>query len=650
MLEFVRRYFPVLGLGVLLCALVWAVSFGTLPPADFTFNNGDEVKTVDPPKATGVPEGRIIRAMFEGLLSSLPDKDAEPDDTGNVPMKPQPGSAEKLEISEDGLTYTFTMRKEAVWSNGRRVVASDFAWSWRRMLHPEIGSRYADQLYYVQGAKAYNQATLEVGKQVEVELPGRRNASQVFPQGPMKFGVLKKIVEPPPLDLPEDVTEDDKDKAEAAFKAATVYVVEVKKGESGDAVDWEGSGAEIAFAKEPGEAAANYKGKIERCLHVLPNFATTVAIKAENDDTLVLKLDNRTPYFSELVAFYPLFPVNRECVEEHGAPDWTKPENIVCNGPFRLEFRRIRDRVRMVKNETYWNADNVSLEIVDAMAIKSENTSLNMYLTGQLDWSTLIPHSVIPIVKDREDFKTAPQLATYFYRVNVEREGVSDVRVRRALNMAIDKAAICEKLLKAGQQPARHLVPPGMAGYKSPMTDEYNPQKARELLAEAGYPGGKNFPKVQVLYNTSEGHRTIAEVIQRQWSENLGVNIELRNLEWGSYLDTVNQTDYEIARAGWIGDYPDPNTFLDMFKTGGENNETNWSSKEYDKLLQLAREETDPQKRAEHLAKAERILMDELPILPIYFYVSNNMVKPHVQGFYPNIQDVHPLDLIRIEK
>jgi len=649
MLEFVRKYFVFLGLGLLICALIWAVSFGTLPPADFTFNNGDEVKTVDPPKATGQPEGRIIRAMFEGLLSSLPVKDATPDEAGNVPMTPQPGCAEKLELSEDGLTYTFTMRKEAVWSNNRRVVASDFVWSWRRMLHPEIGSRYADQLYYVHGAKQYNQATLKVGDQVEIELPGRRDASQVFPQGPMKSGVLRKIVEPPALTFADDATDDEKSKAEAARKAATVYVVEIKKGEPG-ATDWKSKGKEVAFAKEPQEAAANYKGTIEKCLHVLPDFATTVSIRAENDDTLVVKLDNRTPYFNELVSFYPLFPVNRECVEEHGAPNWTKPENIVCNGPFRLKFRRIRDRVRLVKSETYWNAKNVSLNIVDAMAIKSENTSLNMYLTGQLDWSTLIPHPVIPIVKDRKDFYSSPQLATYFYRVNIERKGVDDVRIRRALNMAIDKADICDKILRAGQRPARHLVPPGMAGYTSPMTDEFNPQKARQLLAEAGYPGGKNFPKVQVLYNTSEGHQTIAEVIQRQWSKHLGINIELRNLEWGTYLDTVNQTDYDIARAGWIGDYPDPNTFLDMFKTGGENNETNWSSPAYDELLRLAREEPDSVKRAEHLAKAERILMDELPILPIYFYVSNNMVQPHVKGFYPNIQDVHPIDLIRIEK
>jgi oligopeptide transport system substrate-binding protein len=341
--------------------------------------------------------------------------------------------------------------------------------------------------------------------------------------------------------------------------------------------------------------------------------------------------------------------VNRECVEEHG-PDWVKPQNIITNGPYRLEARRLRDRIRLVKNPHYWGAENVGLEVVDALPIKSETTALNMYLEGQLDWIITVPNTIIPILKQREDFHAAPALITYFYRLNVKKPPLDNVLVRRALNAAMNKREIVEQVTRAGQIPARSLVPPGMTGYVGAEGGEFNVAEARRLLAEAGYPNGRGLPTIEILYNTNEGHRAIAEVIQQQWKQNLGIDIELRNLEWGVYLDTVTNTQYQVARAGWIADYPDPNTFLDMWLTGGPQNNTNWSNPEYDDLIRQAGMEADPEKRLRILHEAEAILMEEQPIIPIYFYVTTNMVQPRVKGFHRNVMDIHPLHVLRIEK
>jgi oligopeptide transport system substrate-binding protein len=342
--------------------------------------------------------------------------------------------------------------------------------------------------------------------------------------------------------------------------------------------------------------------------------------------------------------------VNRECVEEHGSPRWTKPRNIVSNGPFLLSMRRIRDRIRLVKNPTYWNADNVALEVVDALPIKSETTSLNMYLKGQIDWTTTVPTSIIPELQKRDDFYTAPMLTTYFYRLNTTRPPLDNPLVRQALNLATNKQEICEHVTKAGQQPARSFVPPGLTGFESAECGEYNVDRARELLREAGYPEGQGVPKFEILFNDSGAHKDIAQVIQRQWKNNLGIDVELRNLEWGVFLDSLQKKDYTVARSGWIGDYPDPNTFLDMFVTDGANNQTGWSNAEYDRLIHDSAAESDPVVRMQMLHDAERILMDEIPIIPIYFYVSISMVNPRVHGFAPNIQDIHPLTVIRVEK
>ena len=256
---------------------------------------------------------------------------------------------------------------------------------------------------------------------------------------------------------------------------------------------------------------------VETCRHVLVDFNSSVGILAIDDQTFRVQLKSRTTYFPDLVAFYPLYPVHRPTIEKYGSPGWTKPGNLVCNGPFLLQFRRIRDRLRMIKNARYWNANHVELNSIDALSVQSETTSLNMYVNGQIDWSTTVPNMVIPDLRKRDDFKSAPMLTTYFYRFNVNRKPLDQVRVRRALNMAIDKKKIVEQVTKAGNVPARSFVPPGIDNYNSARGDIFDVSKARQLLAEAGFPGGRNFPAIRILFNTSDMHKDIAQVIQQDW-------------------------------------------------------------------------------------------------------------------------------------
>jgi oligopeptide transport system substrate-binding protein len=599
----------------MLVAVGWSLSFGTLPPADFTFVNETEIKSVDPAMVTGQPEGRIIRAIFEGLLDWDPKT-----------LVPVPGVADAYEISDDKLTYTFHFRHDAAWSDGEPVTAHDFHYSFRRFLHPDVAAEYSYLLWDVVGADDYSTMRVDVGERVEVELLEKPDGALEFAPGRRITGVLKEIV--------QDTPDGDK-----------VFVVDV----DGSFVD----GGERRFRRGDAtrSAGSDGDGDVEPCRWVLRDFET-VGIKVVDDHTLAITLKHPVLYFDKLMGFYPLFPVNRRCVETYGYPAWTKPENIVSNGPFRLQFRRIRDRIRMDKNPHYWGHDDVALETIDALAVESVTTALNMYMTGQVDYISDVPRTILQEVmaQGRDDFTAAAYLANYHYLFNVERPPLDDERVRRALNMAINKRDVVESVTQGGEVPARSIVPPLVTDYEPAECEAYDPKAARKLLAAAGYPGGKGFPEIEILYNTHETHQTIAELIQSQLREQLGIRVKLRNEEWGTCLNSRRTGDFMMCRAGWIADYDDPNTFLDMFMTGNPNNHTRWSSEVYDGLLKEAAVCTDPQERMRLMHDAEAVLMSELPAMPLYQYVRPTMVQPYVKGFYNNPVDVHPLKYVWIDE
>ncbi len=609
----IRRLFPWLALALCLYAIGWAALRGSLPPADYTFNNATEVKSLDPAIVTGVPEHRIINALFEGLTRQHPQT-----------LEAIPGVAERWGISDDGTVYTFHLRPDARWSDGSPVTANDFHYSLRRFLDPLTLAEYAYQAWYIKNARRYGQGAsgIEPGDRVEVELPlstkERNSAVRNTWRGKLLQGKYKFSI---------------------SLEAGVVYHV----------VEIDGQPRRFLIGDNAAEAS---RQNCEPCRQILLDFRE-VGVQVVDERTLKITLENPTSYFLQLMAFYPMFPVNRSCVEKFGSPQWTQPGNLVSNGPFGLQFRRIRDRIRMRRSETYWNREKVKLHVVDALAIESPTTALNLFMTGGVDCISEAPPAALREMlqqqPSRNDLNPAPFLSIYFYRLNTTRKPLDDVRVRRALALALNRHEITRAATGAGEIPARSLVPPGIAGYRAQLCDEENRPLAQKLLAEAGYTDGKGFPRFSILYNTHESHQAIAELIRKQWQRGLSITVQTRNEEWASYLASQRQKQYDIVRAAWVGDYPDPNTFLDMFVTGGEQNNTGWGDPQYDRLIDEARRELDPKLRFLLLEKAERILMGQLPIIPIYYYVSKNLVKPHVRGFYNNLQDFHPLSEIWID-
>jgi len=502
------------------------------PPADdvFRFANGAEPELLDPGLMSGQPDGRIARSLFEGLVTPHPRT-----------LAPTPGMATRWDVSPDGLRYTFHLRSNARWTNGDRVTAHDFVWSWLRVLHPKIAARYADLFYVIRNAQPYKKGPL---------------------QDPSQVG-----------------------------------------------------------------------------------------IHAVDDTTLVVDLESPTPYFMQLVMYYPFLPVHRATLEKYG-DRWTHVDHIVTNGAFKLTFHRQNDRFVMDRNDDYWDVANVRLKRVVAYSLDDLTTMLNMYRAGMTDWnpSGYLPAQYIPFVRDYDDYHAGPYLGTYFYSFNVTKPPFEDARVRRALAMAVDRERIVKYLLHDSRSPWGNVVSPGFEGYPYPEGVGFDPAAARALLAAAGYPDGRGFPATELLFNTSQDHRKVAEAIQDMWKQHLGLDIKLTNQEWGSYMQSTTKLQYQVARRSWIADYLDPNSFLFMLRGADGNNRTGWSNARFDSLIALAGRTLDEPRRFGLMAEAERIALDEMPYLPIYGYSTVELLAPYVRGFYSTPTDTHPLKYIYFER
>ncbi|MDD2554579.1 MAG: peptide ABC transporter substrate-binding protein, partial [Desulfotomaculaceae bacterium] len=362
-----------------------------------------------------------------------------------------------------------------------------------------------------------------------------------------------------------------------------------------------------------------------------------VAIKALDDKTLQVTLAKPTPQFLGLTAFYTLYPVYEKSVQDND--NWfTEPAKYMGNGPFKMVSWEHNQKIVLEKNLSYWDAANVKLNKLEIYLIDSVDTGFNMSKTGQLDFQDDLPVQEITAMKDNKELQIAPDASIYFYRFNVTRKPFDDVRVRKALAMAIDRKQLVDNVLMAGEKPAFAFVPFGFKeadgkDFRQSTGDLFDEDltQAKKLLAEAGYLEGKGFPKATILFNTNENHKKIAEAIQQMWKKNLGIEVSLQNTEWQVYLDRENSADFEIARAGWSPDYLDPMSFIDMFVTKGGNNKTGWGKAEYDGLVAEANSTSDQKARMEAMRKAEKILMDEMPVMPVYFYTNASLIKENVK-------------------
>lgn len=371
-----------------------------------------------------------------------------------------------------------------------------------------------------------------------------------------------------------------------------------------------------------------------------------IGVRALDDHTLECVLENPIPYWIDLCAFLTLAPVHRPTVEKHG-DSWIKARNIIGNGPYVMDEWLIDDKIRLIKSHNYWDRDNVKMRTVDVLPISEANTALNYFLTGQADLlmdKGMVPLSLVPKLKQQEYFHTGPFLGTWFIRVNTTKPHFQDPRVRLAFAYAVDRKRIVEKITQLGEQTASSLTPPGTGqNYQPPPGPEYNPEKAKALMAEAGYPGGRGFPRVEYLHLPLPIERNIAVELQSMWQQTLGVTVNLDKKEQKIWLSAMRELSYDLCRSSWVGDYNDPNTFLEMFTIGNGNNRTGWESPAYDGFIAAAAAESDTAKRHEIFSNAERLLISEqAPIIPVYHYVGVQFRRANLKGVKANLIDNHP--------
>ena len=608
--------------------------FGTTtPPARniFRYVNGEEPASLDPPMSNGQPEARLDMALYEGLVDYNPKT-----------LAPEPALAERWRVNNDSSEFTFYLRHNGRWSNGEPITANDFVYSFRRALAKETASPNAYLGAYLRYAQAYT-------------------AGQVFVRDPQtgQFLLARDFADSQTAE-PLSVSPVDPAKPE--------YQVDPNqpKGEP-----------DTAFHQQmhtplkltlPGDEKARTK-RIEANAKLKAAVAGKEFVRVKGEDLGIEAVDNYTLrlYFSQQAPFFlPLlshqvFRIVKQDVVEKYDNTWTQPEHIVTCGPFRLKEWRPYDVIVLERDPMYWDNANVKLDEIYLYPISDQNTTMSMYKVGQLDavYNHAVPNAWLHVMKYKKDYMDAVEAAIDYLVINTTKPPLTDVRVRRAFNLSIDKDAWAawRRIVK----PLTGFTPEGsFPGYPRPQGAAFNPAEARRLLGEAGYPVTQNadgsfscpkFPedKVEFIYNAQPANKAVAEWMQAQWKQNLGITVALRNLEWKTYLEVRAKREYNgFSRGSWGADYMDPFTFLSLFVT--EESGTGWIDPKYIAMLDEANSTLDHNKRYELLAKAEQYMLDQQPIIPIDTSSVNWLKKPYVKGMYPNPASLYAWKYIYIER
>ena len=366
-----------------------------------------------------------------------------------------------------------------------------------------------------------------------------------------------------------------------------------------------------------------------------------IGIQAKDDLTLVVTLNAPCSYFPALTIHPSLYPVNKKVVSANPDKWATDPKTYVTNGPFKLVNWVHHEKLEFAPNPYYWNKAKIKLDKLICYTIEEQSTGLTMFETDQLDLLDELPRQEIPRLASEKLIKYSSSINTYYYLFNTKKAPFNDARVRKALTMAIDRNLLVKYVTKAGEKPAFGFVPYGVPDatpesvFRTKGGNYFKDgdiTQAKKLLAQAGYSDIKKFPAIEILYSTSETHKVIAEAIQEMWSKRLGIKVTLTNQEWKVYLQSREQGNFQVARASWVGDYVDPMTFLDLWVGNNGNNFSGWSNPQYDKLIDKAKSTADQKLRMQTLHQAEKLLMSEMPIAPIYFYTRPYLMKNWVKG------------------
>lgn len=484
-----------------------------------TYRLSDGIKTLDPQLNEETIGNHILRQLFEALVIQ--------DGEGNL----VPGVATGWEASDNNKTWTFTLRKDAKWSNGDPVTAQDFIYGWQRAVDPATASPYA---WYL-------------------ELTTITNAAAI-----------------------------------------------------------------LAGEMEP----------------------SALGVTAPDDQTLVVTLDAPLPYFPAMTTYATLYPAHKPTIDAHGDA-WTRPENIVGNGAFVLKSRTVGEKIEMTKSDTYWGKDDVIITDITGLVINDSNQALTRWKAGELDYMDDLPPGQFPALQ--KEFPDAafstPRLCSYYYAFNQTETGhpaVQDPNVRKALSYAIDRNVIVDQVLKGGQTAAYNFTHVATAGFELPEIDyaglsqAERDAKAIELMQASGYGIGGEDVKLRLIYNTSESHKAIATVVSQMWKQKLGIETELANFEWKTYIDIRADQKFDVARSAWCGDYNEASTFLDLVTSTHGNNDGKYSNEKVDQLMAASKTAADPQP---NYTMVEQILADEMGIAPIYHYANTFLLTPDYKGW-----------------
>jgi len=383
---------------------------------------------------------------------------------------------------------------------------------------------------------------------------------------------------------------------------------------------------------------------------------STVGVTAPDAHTLVVALERPTPWFMSILMHPATYAVPVAFVAKHGAlsdrsSGWTRKKHVPASGPFAISRWQTGSMIEVTRNAAYWDAATVGLNIIRFFPIDSANVEETAFRGGQLHITDTVSVGKIASMLKNGDksLRLDPYLGTYYYALNTTRKPLDNPDVRLALSLAIDRDAITQKLLGGAQKTATAFMPEPIGGYDPPRIVATDVLRAKELLLKAGFPDGTGFPKLELLFNTSENHRMIAEAIQAMWKANLGIDVDLRNEDFNSYLGTRKNGDFDILRAGWVADYPAAASFFDLLRSDSGNNFARWKSARYDELIEQSCNATSDEARNAAYRDAETLMLGESPIIPIYAYNTMRLVRPDVEGWYPNAMDWHPFKYVRLK-
>ena len=607
-----------------------AISRAGKDPRTFYVNNVSEPEYLDPGKCNDTLSGALIAQLFEGL-------------TGYDPRDGHPvqGVAVSWDRSDDNRLFRFHLRDDARWSDGVKVTAHDFEYAWRRVLRPSTASKSVANLYTLKNGELFSQGKL---KALRRDLALRAAPTAAAPTS----GLLRK--------------------------GTFLHILLVEKGWA-RVERW--SALPTYSPRPPAAAPPAAEGFVLE--GELVEDDSILGVRASDARTLDVELERPTPYFLRLTSYHTLCPVRRDLIEafEHrGDPDlWTRPESLVSNGPYVLDQWAFRYEITMRKNSHYRFAEQMKIDRIVWLEVEEYHATMNLYKTGEIDYlgdNLLPPAEYMPTLSKKRDFLRNDYLAVQWYELNTRKPPLDDARVRRALNLAIDKQTLVDKVQRGGELAATHYVPDFTGlGYSAQVKAdrlagsdpfsgpglEFDPDRARALLAEAGYPvvmesdgfRASGFPSLEVVYNNNEGHQKAAVAIQDMWKHFLGISVQLRSEEWKVMLNRYHEGQFQIIRLGWTADYDHPQTFLEQFLSENPQNQSGWGDPRFDEALKQAAANAEPVESIRLYRKAEAMALAAMPRLPLYFDTRSTLVKPWVKGFWGSALNPHLVQYLWID-